>query len=227
MLLDTSTTACVQPSSRSRRSQSASTSGRERSAATGSASSAARQPRSESTPTRSPASASTDAVSQAVVVLPLVPVMAITFIFRPGSPAKAWVMRAMAQLLSGTMASGVPKVGMMRSATTPATPRARARSTSSWPSPSAVSRATNTSPGRQASGSSEQPAAMMSSQAKKVASGSTFESWRPRPPALPPRVRRGLGRAPSPSGSLSLSSRMPASCLVPRRPCVEHSCVGL
>ena len=89
MVDETSTTTCEHPLAARRANQDARTAGRSIRAGTGSAESASRQPRSESTPTRWPASDRTAAASQAVVVLPLVPVTAITVIDRAGSPASA------------------------------------------------------------------------------------------------------------------------------------------
>ena len=169
-------TACVQPVAASRPSQAASSAGRSKAAGTSVVASPSRQPRSERTPTLMPPSERTDAVSHAVVVFPLVPVMAITCILRAGSPANACARRACAQAVSGTRHSGVPKVGMIRSATIPATPRAIAWAACSWPSPPSSSRAMNRSPGRQASTVSWQPRATMSSQATNRARGKISES---------------------------------------------------
>jgi hypothetical protein len=159
------------------------------SAATGSVSSGPRQPKSESTPTRWPASVSTAAVSHTVVVLPLVPATAMTRISRDGSPASAWQSRAWAQSASPTRQSGRPSVDTIRSATTATAPRAIATGTSSWPSPRSVARATNTSPGRQRRASSWQDRATMSSQPMNRAPPMTAESftsrWPFRADALP------------------------------------------
>ena len=141
--------------------------------------SAARHPKSERIPTRKPASERTAAVSQAVVVLPLVPVIAITRMAVAGLPANACAIRVSADPLSAIRHRGVPKVGTIRSATIPLTPRAIARATSSCPSPWAVNLATNTSPGPHRAGSSWQPIAMMSSQAINRESGKICESQTP------------------------------------------------
>ena len=86
-----------------------------------------------SSPVCIPAASSIARVSQAVVVLPLVPVMPTTRSSAVGSPWKRAAACAIAARMSSTWTSGTPSPSG-RQTTSAAAPRATASGAKSWPS---------------------------------------------------------------------------------------------